>query len=319
VDSIARVPDGAAQEATPEDAATEESTGATIRFAPDRGAPLSGPRGGSNLSSTVRVWAVPSIRNGFVGPRTGGTDDIPLDQLIVMQQVGAAFGLPWQVLAGIVRVESNFGRNMSTSSAGAIGYGQFMPEQWEIYGAGGDPYDYHDALVAMARYLIVAGAPENIPEAVHAYNHSWEYVELVLSFATMYGYGTAPGGAGLIWPALGPISSYFGPDHPLGIDIDQVATPHADILAAHSGVVVFAGGDPCCSYGNYVILSGSNGVTTLYAHFDVVTVRQGQTVERGTPLGIAGCTGHCTAPHLHFEVLVDGERVDPLAYLPGGT
>lgn len=314
VDSIARAPDEAEEPATPEAARQDPGT---TRFAPDRGAGrLTGPGGGSNLSTTVKVWSVPSIRNGLTTTATG--DGIPADQLVVMQQVGNAFGLPWQLLAAIARVESNFGSNMATSSAGAIGYGQFMPEQWEIYGAGGDPYDYRDALVAMARYLIVAGAPENIPEAVHAYNHSWEYVELVLSYATKYGYGSAPGGAELIWPAFGPISSYFGSDHPLGIDIDQVATPHADVLAAHSGVVLFAGGDPCCSYGNYVIVGGNDGITTLYGHFDVVTVRQGQTVERGSSLGIVGCTGVCTAPHVHFEVLVDGQRVDPLAYLPGG-
>ena len=295
--------------------------GASVRFAPpDDAAPLRlGANAGSNLSARVRVWAVPSIRTGLFNSGGLFTKDIPPGQLVVMQQVGSAFGLPWQLLAAIARVESDFGRNMAVSSAGAIGYGQFMPEQWEIYGAGGDPYDYRDALLAMARYLVVAGAPENIPEAVHAYNHSWEYVELVLSYATAYGYATGANGASFIWPALGPISSYFGAEHPLGIDIDQVATPHAAVWAAHAGTVVFAGGDPCCSYGNYVIVGAGDGTATLYAHFDVLTVQQGQQVSQGETLCIVGCTGYCTAPHLHFEVIVNGERRDPLDYLPGGN
>jgi len=310
VQSVARRPDDADG-----DLAEEASL---VRFAPpDDASPLRlGANSGSNASSFVRVWQVPSIRTDLFAQ--GSINDIPPDQLVAMQQTADAFGLPWQLLAGIARVESDFGRNMAVSSAGAIGYGQFMPEQWAIYGAGGDPYDYHDALLAMARYLRVAGAPEDIPGAVHAYNHSWEYVELVLSYATQYGYGSSRSGSMLIWPALGPISSYMDASHPMGIDIDQTETPHANVWAAHAGTVVFAGGDPCCSYGNYVIVAGDSGIATLYGHFDALAVTQGQRVAQGETLGIVGCTGVCTGPHVHFEVIVNGERVDPLGYLPGG-
>jgi murein DD-endopeptidase MepM/ murein hydrolase activator NlpD len=117
----------------------------------------------------------------------------------------------------------------------------------------------------------------------------------------------------LVWPALGPITSYFGPSHPLGIDIGQ---SEGSIVAATDGVVLFAGGDPCCSYGLYVVVESPEGIITLYGHLESISVTQGQMVRQGQPLGIVGCTGHCTGTHLHFEVIDNGVRRDPLSYLP---
>jgi murein DD-endopeptidase MepM/ murein hydrolase activator NlpD len=117
----------------------------------------------------------------------------------------------------------------------------------------------------------------------------------------------------LVWPALGPITSYFGPSHPLGIDIGQ---SEGAVVAATDGVVLFAGGDPCCSYGLYVVVDSTEGIITLYAHLDSISVTQGQRVRQGQPLGIVGCTGHCFGTHLHFEVIDGGVRRDPLSYLP---
>jgi murein DD-endopeptidase MepM/ murein hydrolase activator NlpD len=122
--------------------------------------------------------------------------------------------------------------------------------------------------------------------------------------------------AGLIWPTSGPISSYMCPSHPLGIDIDLYNNPNAPILAATAGVVTFAGGDPCCSYGLYVVIVSPGGIETLYAHLSSINVVQGQQVAQGDVLGYGGCTGYCTGNHLHFEVIDNGVRVDPLTYLP---
>ncbi len=102
-----------------------------------------------------------------------------------MIAAGQASGVPWSLLAAVASVESDFGRNMATSSAGAVGYGQFLPETWAAYGAG-DPYDFHDAIPAMARYLAAAGAATDVARAVYAYNHSWSYVAIVLARAAAY-------------------------------------------------------------------------------------------------------------------------------------
>ncbi len=119
-----------------------------------------------------------------------------------------------------------------------------------------------------------------------------------------------------IWPAQGPISSYFGPSHPLGIDIDLYNNTDASIVAARSGIVTFAGGDPCCSYGYYVVIDHGDGQQTLYAHLSVIGVHQGQSVGQGDIIGIGGRTGYATGIHLHFELHINGQVVDPLLYLP---
>lgn len=117
----------------------------------------------------------------------------------------------------------------------------------------------------------------------------------------------------LVWPAIGPITSYFGPSHPLGIDIGQ---SEGRILAATDGVVLFAGGNRCCSYGLYVVVESPDSIITLYAHLETVIVAEGERVRQGQPLGIVGCTGNCYGTHLHFEVIDGGVRQDPLYYLP---
>jgi murein DD-endopeptidase MepM/ murein hydrolase activator NlpD len=113
------------------------------------------------------------------------------------QQAGAAYGVPWRVLAAINKVESNFGRNMGPSSAGAIGWMQFMPSTWLEWGvdANGDgvadPWNPTDAIFSAARYLAAAGAPSDLYRAVYAYNHADWYVQEVLGLADLYGGDTA--------------------------------------------------------------------------------------------------------------------------------
>lgn len=123
-------------------------------------------------------------------------------------------------------------------------------------------------------------------------------------------------GSGLIWPVYGPISSYYGPSHPLGIDIDGYKLAGAPIGASTSGTVQFAGGNTCCSYGLYVVLMSPGGIQTLYAHLSSINVYAGQYVSQGETLGIIGSTGYSTGRHLHFEVIDNGVRVNPLNYLP---
>jgi len=132
------------------------------------------------------VW-IGSLLLGFGRGDVSKLAPVPPAHLAVMREVGAESGIPWSLLAAIASVETGFGADMSTSWAGALGYGQFMPPSWEAFGQGGDPYSYRDMIPAMARYLLAAGAPADIPNAVYAYNHSWEYVALVLGRMAAYG------------------------------------------------------------------------------------------------------------------------------------
>ena len=125
-----------------------------------------------------------------------------------------------------------------------------------------------------------------------------------------------PSSSGFIWPVHGRVSSYMGASHPLGIDIDEYNSPGAPVVAAASGVVTFAGGQSCCSYGLYVVIDHQNGLETLYAHLGSFAVSQGEYVNQGDVIGYVGLTGRTTGYHLHFEMRSGGSLVNPLNYLP---
>jgi Transglycosylase SLT domain len=111
---------------------------------------------------------------------------IPLFLLPVYQAAAFQYDVPWQVLAAINEVETNYGADQAVSTAGAVGWMQFMPATWVRYGVDAtkagyaDPANPVDAIFAAARYLHAAGASRNIDAAIFAYNHSKEYVESVL-------------------------------------------------------------------------------------------------------------------------------------------
>ena len=98
-----------------------------------------------------------------------------------------------------------------------------------------------------------------------------------------------------------------------GIDIAvPTGTP---VRAALPGVVTTAAYN-AGGYGYYVMIDHGNGMVTLYAHNSKLLVRAGDTVETGDIVSLSGSTGRSTGPHLHFEVRVDGQRVNPRSYLP---
>ena len=128
------------------------------------------------------------------------------------------------------------------------------------------------------------------------------------------GTGQTPSAAGLIWPVSGPVTSPFGMRwgrmHE-GIDIGVgYGTP---IHAAAAGVVVWAGW--LGGYGNLVVIDHGGGLSTAYGHQSQIAVSYGRHVGQGEVIGYVGCTGHCFGPHLHFEVRINGQPVDPLGYL----
>jgi murein DD-endopeptidase MepM/ murein hydrolase activator NlpD len=118
----------------------------------------------------------------------------------------------------------------------------------------------------------------------------------------------------LIWPTKGGyISSKqgyrWGKMHK-GIDIAR--SSDCSILAADNGTVVFAGEDG--GYGNKVVIDHNNGMRTLYAHLSSIDVSVGQTVQKGSKIGIMGSTGNSTGIHLHFEVYQNNKLQNPLNY-----
>ena len=118
---------------------------------------------------------------------------IPPFLLPIYQAAGIEYGVRWEVLAAINEIETDYGRNLNVSTAGALGWMQFMPATWKSYGVDAnkdgvkDPYNPVDAIFAAARYLKAAGADKDLYRAIFAYNHADWYVESVLMRARLIG------------------------------------------------------------------------------------------------------------------------------------
>ena len=135
------------------------------------------------------------------------------------------------------------------------------------------------------------------------------------------GSGSTGGGSGSLgWPVSGPVVSPFGYRiHPilgyrkLHTGIDIAVGYGVPIHSSAAGTVIYAswmGG-----YGNVIIVDHGDGLSTLYAHQSSLAVGNGAQVARGQTVGYVGSTGFSTGPHLHFEVRVNGNPVDPMGYL----
>jgi hypothetical protein len=209
---------------------------------------------------------------------------IPPFLLPIYQAAGTAYGIPWQVLAAINEVETDYGRDLSVSSAGAEGWMQFLPSSWAEYGvdANGDgfedPYNPADAIFTAARYLKAAGGEKNIKAAVFAYNHSQSYVDSVMLRAQLLG-GTPPE---LLNAITGLTESRFPVHAPAsfgdGFESVPAGSGHAaeslvgttiysqagaPVIAVQDGTVVALGDSP--ALGHYVSLRDAYGNTYTYA------------------------------------------------------
>jgi hypothetical protein len=142
----------------------------------------------------------PGYSIATVGPAPIGVPNFFIDKfrippflLSIYQAAGMQYGVRWEVLAAINEIETDYGRNLNVSYAGALGWMQFMPATWKMYGVDAnrdgvkDPYNPVDAIFAAARYLRAAGADTDLRKAIFAYNHADWYVDSVLLRARVIG------------------------------------------------------------------------------------------------------------------------------------
>jgi murein DD-endopeptidase MepM/ murein hydrolase activator NlpD len=132
-----------------------------------------------------------------------------------------------------------------------------------------------------------------------------------------------------VWPMPGAvISQGFGPtslaiEPPYGAyahfhtGLDLAAPELTPVLAADDGTVALVGGGDY-GYGNYVVIAHRSGLASLYGHLNKALVHAGDTVAQGQAVGLEGSTGHSTGPHLHFEIRLNNDPIDPTPYLPPG-
>ncbi|HWF50615.1 MAG TPA: lytic murein transglycosylase [Solirubrobacteraceae bacterium] len=262
-------------------------------------APLRTSTGAPTAQNPTFSFALPTpapigVPNFFID-----SFQIPPGLLPIYQAAGIQYNVPWAVLAAINAVETDYGRNLSISSAGAEGWMQFIPSTWAKYGVDAtnsgtaDPYNPVDAIFAAARYLDAAGASKNLAKAIFAYNHANWYVQSVLLRAKLI--EGIP--AQLIGALSGLVEGHFPVAAPATYADDAVeklatrrihttnaavpinsgkarsisvfAKAGSPLIAVNDGKIVAMGHNR--SMGRYLQLQDTNGNTYTYAHLGSIS------------------------------------------------
>ncbi|WP_053226697.1 lytic murein transglycosylase [Solirubrobacter soli] len=192
---VDKTTDQATNKASGEDANTESLTGKVEAAATETPTPDSVDHGSSTATQNDPSYTLTQPGAARIGVPNFFIDRfrIPPFLLPIYQAAGTQYGIRWELLAAINEIETDYGRNLRVSSAGAQGWMQFMPETWKTYGVDGnndglmDPYNPVDAIFAAARYLKAAGGDKDIRSAIFAYNHADWYVDSVLLRAQLIG------------------------------------------------------------------------------------------------------------------------------------
>jgi hypothetical protein len=220
---------------------------------------------------------------------------IPPFLLPIYQAAGIEYNVPWQVLAAINWIETDYGRNLNVSSAGAVGWMQFLPSTWKEWGVDAtgsgyaDPYNPTDAIFTAARYLQAAGASKDVAKAIFAYNHATWYVQSVLLRAQLIG-GMPSGLVGALTDLVEghfPVAAAatYADDSVLRLAHKRIksgnaavtivsdptstgtaiyAAKNSPVIAVNDGKIISIGQN--AKLGKYVILQDETGNTFTYAH-----------------------------------------------------
>ena len=219
---------------------------------------------------------------------------VPIFLLPIYQAAGIQYGIRWEILAAINEIETDYGRNLNVSSAGAVGWMQFIPSSWKAYGVDAnddgkkDPYNPVDAIFAAANYLKAAGAEKDIRRAIFAYNHADWYVDSVMLRAKLI--------AGVPGDLVGSLTGLTQGRFPVAAraryaddvlerelkrrvkrgenaaavledadrrSIDIFSENGAPVVAANDGVIKKIGDDP--KLGRYIVLQDVYGNRYTYA------------------------------------------------------
>ena len=210
------------------------------------------------------------------------TDQPPPFLIPIYKKAGAKFHIPWDVLAAINSVETDYGRNVNTSSAGAIGWMQFMPSTWAQYGMAIDhsgppnPYNPADAIFSAARYLAANGGGKNLRQAIYAYNHAQWYVDEVLLRAQLIGSHTQGG-------LTNPFPLGWVPNR---LDMGYDGTFTGAIVAPFPGTITYAA-KSFSNWGGYLELKADHPIpglpsdTLYFAEGLAPAVKAGEHVTAG--------------------------------------
>jgi murein DD-endopeptidase MepM/ murein hydrolase activator NlpD len=254
----------------------------------------------------------------------------------IYKQAGHRYEVPWRVLAAINEIETDYGQNLSVSSAGAEGWMQFMPATWAQWGVDADhdgyanPYSPQDAIFAAARYLQASGARHDLARAIFAYNHADWYVAEVLLRARMLSdkASFARVEQGYALPLQAGYMQQLGRTDD-GVDI-ETPPDGALVYSITPGVVSAVASDPAGFGPNYPVVEATSGSLAgqniYYGHVAQALVQPGQHVAAGQPIAIVGHTGDAASlGHGHIEIGFSDAGGAPLnqhgaeAWTPAGS
>jgi membrane-bound lytic murein transglycosylase B len=222
---------------------------------------------------------------------------IPLFLLPIYQAAAIQYDVPWQILAAINEVETDYGTDQSVSTAGAVGWMQFMPQTWLMYGVDAteagyaDPYNPVDAIFAAARYLHAAGASKHLRDAILAYNHSAVYAESVLlrarliasypkaAIATLT--GLVDGRAPTLGAHLAPGAVYLPGANTPGAAAGGVSTAVGSAVGTAAGATVPGAASSSATAGSVPASPLVAGAAAVHGHS--ATAHAAATVPGSTP------------------------------------
>jgi murein DD-endopeptidase MepM/ murein hydrolase activator NlpD len=265
-------------------------------------------------------------------------------EALILRAAQTCAGVTAPLLAAQLDAESGWNPN-SVSPVGAQGLAQFIPGTWVGEGVDGDgdgirdPFNPADAIASQASFmckLLAAVSTDRglmgdpLALALAAYNaglgavqkyagvppyaETQNYVRRILSLTDTYSSPIISGPVGSwVAPVTGPITSGYGQRwgrlH-AGVDFGvPIGTP---VHAASGGTVIAIG--PVAGFGQWVKIAHGGGITTVYGHIRSWTVTVGQAVRAGQLIAKSGNEGESTGPHLHFEIRIGADPVDPTTF-----
>ena len=323
--------------ATPAQSAGPAPQTASPALGPDSGfvaSQTAPPSPGTDSGLTANPFTTAQLMQ-FSSSIANGDQPSPF-LVAIYKAAGKRYDIPWEILAAINAIETDYGRNLSISSAGAIGWMQFMPDTWKRYAVAANgthapnPYDPWDAIFTAARYLAASGGSQDLPRAIFAYNHAMWYVDAVLWRAKMItdlGQGKQALTSGYALPLDARYMHVLGRTDD-GLDIED-APDGAAVYSITPGVVTAVASDPSGFGPNYPVILATSGALAgeyiYYGHVAASLVHVGQHVEAGQPIAVMGHTGDAASlGHGHIEIGFSNSSGDPLnhggatAWTPAG-
>lgn len=228
-----------------------------------------------------------------------------------LQQVQASVDSLRDELHGLLRSARNFDSILSSAFAGVPGSGISFSDENVVLLSSVEPTGTLESDIEILSRLssVLSSAGEPIAQAALAVANKREFLQDIPT------HWPVAGGLGIVTHEWGPnIHPFFGRWYwHTGFDIAD-PRPGLGIVATANGTVVETGWQEF-GFGNFVVLEHRFGIRTVYAHMARIDVSVGDTVRQGERLGILGSTGMSTGPHVHLEVIVGDQNVDPAGFL----